>query len=134
MTVATGETLGAYALRGAVGVGGMGVVHDAVDVRAGTRVAVKVLRGELSEDATYARRFEREIAVASELRHPNLLPVVDAGEEGGRRYLVMEYAEDGTLADRLEAGRCRWARSSASRRRSGAPSTRSRPRSSCTAT
>jgi serine/threonine protein kinase len=104
VTVAAPETLGAYELRRAIGVGGMGVVHDAVDVRDGTRVAVKVLRPELSEDATYVRRFEREVAVASALRHPHLLPVLDAGEVAGRRYLVMEHAPDGTLGDRLDAG------------------------------
>jgi serine/threonine-protein kinase len=104
MTAALGQTLGPYALGRVVGVGGMGVVHDAVDVRDGTRVAVKVLRPELSSDATYVRRFEREAAVASTLRHPHLLPVLDAGEADGRRYLAMEYAADGTLADRLATG------------------------------
>lgn len=71
----------------------------------GTTVAVKVLRPELSGDETYRQRFQREVRIATEARHPNLVQVLESGNANGLEYIVVEYVAGGTLADLLDAGR-----------------------------
>src|SRR6266542_869228 len=88
-----GGRLGPYRLEELLGEGGVGVVFKAVHEPDGAVVALKVLRPELSGDETYRRRFEREGRVASELSHPHLVPVLDAG-----RTLAELLDEDGPLA------------------------------------
>jgi serine/threonine-protein kinase len=100
--LAPGRRLGGrYRLERRLGTGGMATVWLATDERLGRPVAVKLLT-ELSDD-DFARRFRREAKLAAGLHHPNLASVYDY-EAGGRPYLVMEYVEGGSLADRLRAG------------------------------
>jgi serine/threonine protein kinase len=98
-----GERIGPYRLDAVLGQGGMGIVYRAVREPEGELVALKLLRAELSRDETYRQRFARECRVAGTLAHKHLVRVVDAGESDGRPYLVSEYVEGRTLADRLEA-------------------------------
>jgi serine/threonine-protein kinase len=98
------SVLGPYVLRGVRGRGTIGVVYEAIDLRDESRVAVKVLRRELAQSPLFARRFRREVEIASTLRDRSLVPVLDAGESHGVLFLVTEFAPQGSLADRLLFG------------------------------
>lgn len=65
-------------------------------------VAIKVLRGDLSNDEKFIRRFKREALSVSNLSHPNIVEVYDVGEEEGNYYIVMEYIEGKTLKQLLQ--------------------------------
>jgi serine/threonine protein kinase len=89
-----------YAIRREIGHGGMAVVYLAHDLKHGRDVALKVLHSRLAE-ALGQERFLREIRVAAQLHHPNLLPLYDSGEADGYLYYVVPYVEGGSLRDRL---------------------------------
>jgi serine/threonine protein kinase len=91
---------GRYRLERILGTGGMASVWLARDERLGRAVAVKLLSDSLAQDDSYLSRFRREARLAAGLSHPNLVKVYDFGEDE-RPYLVMEYVEGGTLADRI---------------------------------
>jgi serine/threonine-protein kinase len=99
-----GERIGPYVVEAVLGEGAMGVVYRASPSAGGHTVALKVLRRELSGDPVYERRFVHEARAASSLRHKHLVAVLDAGEDGGQRYLAVAYVGGGSLAERLEAG------------------------------
>ncbi|HEY6147986.1 MAG TPA: serine/threonine-protein kinase, partial [Thermoanaerobaculia bacterium] len=101
MTLAAGSRLGPYEILAPVGAGGMGEVYKARDTRLERTVAVKVLPTHLSDSESLRQRFEREAKTISQLSHPHICAVYDVGREGGIEYLVMEYLEGETLADRL---------------------------------
>ena len=86
---------GRYEILDPIGRGGMGTVYRARDRVLGDRVAVKVLRAELSRRPEMIRRFRSEMAMARKVRHPNVCHIYAAGEEAGRLYLAMELI-DGT--------------------------------------
>ncbi len=88
-----------YEIEAELGRGGMATVYLAADVKHGRKVAVKVLRPELS---LAADRFLREIRVTAGLQHPGIVPLFDSGEAGGFVYYVMPYVEGESLRDRLE--------------------------------
>jgi serine/threonine protein kinase len=92
---------GRYRLDRVLGTGGMASVWLANDARLDREVAVKVLSDVLALDDSYVLRFEREARVAAGLSHPHLVSVFDFSVDGPRPYLVMEYIERGSLADRL---------------------------------
>jgi serine/threonine-protein kinase len=93
---------GRYRLLSPLGAGGMGRVYLAEHVGLGKRVAVKVLRGELSREATFARRFELEAIAASQLGHENIVDVTDLGRTpSGELYYVMELLEGASLGSVL---------------------------------
>jgi serine/threonine protein kinase len=100
-----GRIVGGCRLIRRLGVGGMGEVYLAEQVRLGNRrVAVKIVRpdGEAGQDyRDAARRFLHEGRMLAGFAHPNVLPVHDSGVEDGCFYLVMEYAPDGSLKDAL---------------------------------
>src|SRR5690242_14148294 len=101
-----GDTLGPYRLEEMLGEGGMGLVFRAVREEDGAQVALKVMRFELIEDPVFGKRFEQEARAAAEVRDPHLVPVLDAGQAAGRRYLAVAYISGGTPEDRLaERGR-----------------------------
>ena len=75
----------------------MGVVHRALVESTGEIVALKILRAQLSSDATYLSRFQREARAASEVEHPHLVRVVDAGEIEGTYYVASTYYDGGSL-------------------------------------
>jgi serine/threonine protein kinase len=96
----SGDRLGEYSLESLLGEGGMGLVFRAVGAD-GKVVALKVLRRELGEDEVFKERFGQEARAAAEVHHPNLVPILATGEADGRNYLVVRYAEGGSLDDRL---------------------------------
>lgn len=96
-----GSVLGHCLLETKLGEGGMGTVYRARHVSLAKQVAVKVLRSDLSPDSKALERFLKEARAAASLEHPNIVSVYDAGNEGGRRYIVMQYVEGETLGARL---------------------------------
>ena len=98
-----GHRLGPYRIEARLGQGGMGIVFRALHDGDGRTVALKVLRDELSADDTFKRRLAREARAAAEVDHPNLAPVLEAGEADGRVYLAIRYVEGRSLAGRLLA-------------------------------
>ena len=86
----TGQKLGAYQMGPIIGEGGMGIVYQAVDSRNNTPVAVKVLPQELSLDSPWRKRFSREVRATAAIHHPNVVRILDDGEDSGCLFLVME--------------------------------------------
>ena len=86
-----------YEIEKLIGEGGMANVYLARDTILDRKVAVKVLRGDLSGDDKFVRRFQREALAASSLSHPNIVEIYDVGEDEGNFYIVMEYIEGKTL-------------------------------------
>ncbi len=101
MTLSAGTRLGPYEILSAIGAGGMGEVYRAKDTRLGRDVAVKVLPAHMSSSAELRQRLEREAKTISQLSHPHICALYDVGRENDTDYLVMEYLEGETLADRL---------------------------------
>lgn len=99
-----GTKLGPYEILAAIGAGGMGEVYRARDTRLERTVAVKVLATHLSSNPDLRQRFEREARAISSLSHGNICHLYDVGHQDGIDYLVMEYVEGETLADRLRRG------------------------------
>jgi len=97
-----GRMLGSYRIVTELGAGGMGTVWYAEHVRIGRRVAIKVLRPELSVDPEPVGRFVREARAVNAIRHPNIVDITDFGDEAGLVYLVMELLEGETLGARLD--------------------------------
>ena len=95
---------GRYEIERELGRGGMATVYLARDLKLDRPVAVKVLLEELGM-ALGPERFRREIALATQLTHPHILPVYDSGEADGRLYYVMPYVEGESLRDRLDLQR-----------------------------
>lgn len=93
-----------YRIESLVGEGGMGQVYRAVDTRLDRTVAIKVLPTHLSSHPELRERFEREAKTISSLSHPNVCALYDVGSHDGLDYLVMEYVDGETLADRLARG------------------------------
>jgi len=104
MPLAAGTLLGPYEIQSPIGAGGMGEVYSARDTRLERTVAIKILPGHLSENADARERFDREARAISSLNHANICQLYDVGETNGVRYLVMEYLQGETLADRLKKG------------------------------
>ncbi|MEP9363216.1 serine/threonine-protein kinase [Nocardioides sp. CN2-186] len=95
--------LGRYAVRRRIGSGGFATVWLAYDEQLDSPVAVKVLADNWTEDQPVRQRFLEEGRFLRKVESPYVVTVYDAGElEDGRPYLVMSYADQGTLADRLE--------------------------------
>jgi pSer/pThr/pTyr-binding forkhead associated (FHA) protein len=90
-----------YRLGPLLGRGGMGVVHLATRVADGATVALKLMRPEVVVDAHSREVFDREIAVTSRLRHPNVVTLFAHGSEGDHFYFAMEYCAGGSLASVL---------------------------------
>jgi eukaryotic-like serine/threonine-protein kinase len=99
-----GTRLGPYEILAPVGAGGMGEVYRARDTRLDRTVAVKVLPSHLSASEEIRQRFEREAKTISQLSHPHICTLYDVGNQDGVEYLVMEFLEGETLADRLVRG------------------------------
>jgi len=99
-----GRTLGHYRVVSLLGSGGMGEVYRATDTRLDRTVALKVLPYHLSSNPEQRQRFEREARTVSSLSHPHICALYDVGQQDGINYLVMEYIEGESLADRLAKG------------------------------
>ncbi len=104
MTLASGAKLGPYEIQSPLGAGGMGEVYRARDIRLDRIVAIKVLVSHLSSLPELKQRMEREARAISSLNHPNICHLYDIGSQDGTDYLVMEFLEGETLAERLRKG------------------------------
>lgn len=91
-----------YEVIRSIGEGGMANVYLGYDNILDRNVAIKVLRGDLSNDEKFVRRFQREALSASSLAHPNIVEMYDVGEDNGTYYIVMEYVEGKTLKQLLK--------------------------------
>src|ERR1700732_5316213 len=104
MPLASGSRLGPYEIQSALGAGGMGEVYKARDTRLDRTVAVKILPQVLAADPQFRDRFDREARTISQLDHPHICTLYDVGQQDATTYLVMQYLEGETLADRLRKG------------------------------
>ncbi len=104
MPLTSGYKLGPYEIVSPLGAGGMGEVYRARDTRLDRTVAVKVLPAHLSSNAESKLRMEREAKAISALQHANICTLYDIGSQNGTDFLVMEYLEGQTLAERLQKG------------------------------
>ena len=104
MPLTTGTRLGPYEIVSAIGAGGMGEVYKARDTRLDRTVAIKVLPEHVAADPDLKQQFEREAKTISSLNHPHICTLYDIGEQDGIDFLVMEYLEGDTLAQRLQKG------------------------------
>lgn len=104
MALANGTRLGPYEIVAALGAGGMGEVYRARDTRLDRIVAIKILPPHFADDPTRRQRFEREAKVVSSLNHPNICTLYDIGHQDGVDFIVMEYLEGQSLAERLGEG------------------------------
>src|SRR3979490_243015 len=104
MALSPGARLGPYEIQSALGAGGMGEGYKARDTRLDRTVAIKVLPAQLATDPQFRDRFDREARAIAALTHPHICSLYDVGHHGGTDFLVMEYLEGQTLADRLHKG------------------------------
>jgi len=104
VNLASGTRLGHFEIVEAIGAGGMGQVFRARDTRLGRDVAVKILPPKMAESPGFKERFEREARAISSLNHPHICVLHDIGHDQGLDYLIMEYLQGETLADRLQKG------------------------------
>jgi serine/threonine protein kinase/Tol biopolymer transport system component len=104
MALTSGTKLGPYEIQSPLGAGGMGEVYRALDTRLDRAVAIKVLASHLSASPELKQRLEREARSISSLNHPHICHLYDIGSQDGTDYLVMEFLEGETLAERLRKG------------------------------
>jgi eukaryotic-like serine/threonine-protein kinase len=99
-----GRTIGSHQIIEKIGQGGMAEVYRAYHAILGSFRAVKIMLPWMAQDTQFVERFRREALTHGGLRHPNIVPVYDAGEFEGRPFIVMDYLTGGSLADRLRRG------------------------------
>ena len=104
MGLASGTKFGPYEIESPLGAGGMGEVYRARDGRLDRCVAIKVLASHLVSSPELKQRFDREARALSALNHPNICQLYDIGSQNGTDFLVMEFLEGETLADRIRKG------------------------------
>ncbi|MGC1448932.1 MAG: protein kinase [Candidatus Sulfotelmatobacter sp.] len=104
MALISGTKFGPYEIQTQLGAGGMGEVYRALDTRLDRTVAIKVLASHLSSSPELKQRMEREARSISALNHPNICQLYDIGQQNGTDFLVMEFLEGETLAERLKRG------------------------------
>jgi eukaryotic-like serine/threonine-protein kinase len=104
MSLLTGNRLGPYEIVSPLGAGGMGEVYRARDTRLDRTVAIKVLASHLSSSQELKQRLEREARAISSLNHAHICQLYDIGSHDGADFLVMEFLEGETLAERLRKG------------------------------
>jgi eukaryotic-like serine/threonine-protein kinase len=93
MPLVAGDKLGPYEIVAPLGAGGMGEVYRARDTRLDRIVAIKILPGQLTDNAHSRERFEREARALASINHPDICAIYDVGHQDGIEYLVMEYVE-----------------------------------------
>src|SRR5712692_2525073 len=111
MPLTPGSHLGPYEILAPLGTGGMGEVYKARDTRLDRTVAIKILPETLAADPQFRDRFDHEARAISQLDHPHICALYDVGEApspdsptSSLQFLVMQYLEGETLADRLTKG------------------------------
>ena len=103
----TDQQFGSYVILDRLGLGGMGEVYLARDLRLGRTVALKVLAPDVSADKRRMKRFRQEAKVASSLNQPNILTIFEFGETDGLTFLATEYIDGDTLRDYLRGRRAK---------------------------
>jgi serine/threonine-protein kinase len=99
----TGEVIaGRYELEERVGSGGMSTVYRAHDSLLERKVALKILHQRFGDDAEYVERFRREARAVAQLAHPNIVTVIDRGEDAGRQFIVFEYVDGDDLKQLID--------------------------------
>jgi serine/threonine-protein kinase len=98
---ALGSEVAGYRIEAQIGQGGMSRVYRAQDLRLGRPVALKLLGSELANDPLFRTRFEREWRLAAALRHPHIIPIYNAGDDGGTLYIAMLLVDGGDLSSTL---------------------------------
>src|SRR5262245_46425800 len=101
MSLSSGTRLGPYEILSTIGAGGMGEVYKAKDTRLDRLVALKVIQSAFAASPEMRERFEREARAISSLDHPHICMLYDVCREAEISFLVMQYLEGETLADRL---------------------------------
>ncbi len=101
MSIEAGTVLGRYEIRSQIGAGGMGEVYLAKDTKLERIVALKMLRAEVASDEDRMRRFVLEAKAAAALNHPNIAHIYDIGEEGGAKFMTMEFIDGVTLRTKI---------------------------------
>jgi len=96
------QSFGNYLIEKELGQGGMGTVYLAMDQGLNRKVALKILRADLSHDPEFSRKFLEEVEVTASLAHPNIIRVFTLGEHDGRLYLVMEHLDEPSLEQKME--------------------------------
>ena len=96
--------IGKYELLEKIGEGGFGIVYRGRDPLLNRQVAVKILKGDAASAPDFVERFRREARLAAALRHPNIVNVIEVGENDGRYFLVMDLLPGGTLSHLLTKG------------------------------
>ncbi|HEY3974615.1 MAG TPA: protein kinase [Candidatus Sulfotelmatobacter sp.] len=104
MPLADGSRLGIYEIHAPIGAGGMGEVYRATDTRLGREIAVKILPGEMAQDADRLARFHREARAVAALNHPNVVTLYSVEECDGVHFLTMELVEGLSLDRRIAGG------------------------------
>ena len=104
MSFVQGENVGPYRIIEQMGQGGMATVYKAYHAALDRYVAIKALHPAMMEDPGFLARFQREAKVVAQLEHPNIVPIYDSAEHGGRPYLVMKFIDGETLKARLARG------------------------------
>jgi hypothetical protein len=97
-----GSEFAGYRIEALIGRGGMGELYQAEHPRLGNKVALKLLAPELADEHLFRERFVRESRLAASLNHPNVIPIFDAGEEGGLLYIAMRFVDGPDLKALLE--------------------------------
>jgi serine/threonine protein kinase len=96
-----GDVIGSYRIDGHLARGGMSAIYRATHTAMQRTVALKVLAGQFADDPVVRERFTIEWRIAAGLRHPNIVPVYDAGDAEGRLFLAMELIEGGDLGNKI---------------------------------
>src|ERR1700682_3537281 len=104
MALTAGTKLGPYEIQSPIGAGGMGEVYKARDTRLDRVVALKTLRAHLADRPELRERFKREAKTIASLQHEHICTLHDIGYEDGIDFLVMEYLEGESMAQRLLKG------------------------------
>ena len=91
-----------YDVQELVGTGGMSSVYRAHDRLLERDVALKVLHQQFGEDGDHVERFRREARAVARLSHPNIVTVIDRGEQDGRQFIVFEYVAGENLKSLIE--------------------------------
>jgi Tol biopolymer transport system component len=104
LPVQNGSRIGPYEIEGALGAGGMGEVYRARDTRLGRHVAIKSLPSAFAQDPERVARFKREAQLLAALNHPHIAGIHGLEESNGSQFLVLEFVDGETLADRVAKG------------------------------
>ena len=99
------ENIGKYEIREQIGAGGFGIVYRGRDPLLDRDVAIKVLKSEAATSPEFIERFRREARLAASLNHPNVVHVIEVGEQEGRYFIVMDFLSGGPLSKLLKEGK-----------------------------